>query len=80
MSTEQPHSNTNAADPPLPKMEGQKPQANDPLSFVFWFMIAFPGFLFATSPVNNTAQLIFRLALIVVGVGGLIALKLFRKR
>jgi hypothetical protein len=51
----------------------------DQLSFVFWFMIVFAGFLFATRPAVNTAQILFRVGLMLVGAAGLTALKMRRK-
>lgn len=84
MPTDEPNTpaETNLASPPLPKMQGENPHSpmSEQVSFVFWFMIVFAGFLLASRPANNTAQLIFRIGLLAVGVVGLIALKLMRKR
>jgi hypothetical protein len=43
-------------------------------------VIAFTGYLFATKPTNTTAQLIFRLTLVLGGVVGLLILWLRKKK
>ena len=42
-----------------------------PLNWFCTFAIAFSGYLFVARPQPNTAQLAFRIALLVIGVGGL---------
>lgn len=48
------------------------------LQFLFWFMIIFGGYLF-TKGTPNSNVLIFRMALIIVGIIGTICLFLYKK-
>lgn len=48
------------------------------LQFLFLFMIAFGGYLF-TKGTPNTNVLIFRMALIIVGIIGTVSLFIYKK-
>ena len=50
------------------------------LSWLFMFALGFGGYLFFARPVTTTAQLMFRIALLLVGAGGLLALAIFGSR
>ncbi len=53
-----------------PKKDGRLPG----LRWLCVFMIGFSAFLFATKPALNQAQMIFRIALLLLGIVGLIYL------
>lgn len=61
--------------PQAPKKTGVFPDAR----WYCWFAIGFTGYLFATSPTVTTAQLIFRLALMIGGAVGLLIIWLKKK-
>jgi protein-S-isoprenylcysteine O-methyltransferase Ste14 len=48
--------------------------------FICVFLIGFTGFLFLSRPTTTTAQLAFRLALMLIGIIGLIAIWIVRKK
>jgi hypothetical protein len=62
--------------PQPPKKTSVFPDAQ----WICYFVIAFTGYLFATKPTNTTAQLIFRLTLVLGGVVGLLILWLRKKK
>lgn len=50
------------------------------LSWLFMFALGFAGYLFFARPVTTTAQLMFRIGLLLAGAGGLLSLAIFWPR
>jgi hypothetical protein len=61
--------------PSAPKKESFLPDGQ----FVCYFLIGFPGYLFATRPATNARQTFFRVSLMLMGIAGLFYLR-FRKK
>ena len=59
-----------------PKKPGLFPNAE----LICYFLIAFTGYLFATKPTHTTAQLLFRLAVLVGATVGLVVIWLRKKK
>jgi hypothetical protein len=50
------------------------------IRFACVFAVIFSGYLFVARPATTTASLIFRISLVVVGLGGLLLLLVTKKR
>ena len=50
------------------------------LDWLFTFMIIFSGYLFLSNPAKTTAQLIFRIALCLLGIAGLMVIKIKKRK
>ena len=66
--------------PPPPTLPGKKSSALPDVRWICYFTVGFTGYLFATKPVNTTAQLIFRLALLATAMAGLVVIWWRRKK
>ncbi len=68
----------------LEKEGGQKERNKadnlDSLQFVFGFMVAFSGYLFATKPTTVGAAITFRIAIFLIGVIGLAVVQILKRR
>ena len=54
--------------------------SRDSLRFIFAFLVVFGGALFLVRPNPNLAQTVFRLALVAIGIVGLIVLQMRGRR
>ena len=66
-----------------PPQEPEPPRKTSVFPDAQWFcyfLIGFTGYLFATKPTTTTGQLIFRLALILAGVVGLVIIWARKKK
>lgn len=60
--------------------EPNKSDNLDTLRFVFGFMAAFPGYLFATKPTTVGAAITFRVAIFLIGIIGLVVVQILKRR
>ena len=52
----------------------------DTLQFIFGFMAAFPGYLFATNPTTVGAAIAFRVVILLIGIIGLVVVQILKSR
>jgi hypothetical protein len=72
--------NNNEYSPTLPPLPTKKTSPLSNPQFICFFLIGFTGFLFLSRPTTTAAQLVFRLALMLIGVIGLIVIWMVRRK
>lgn len=63
--------------------DGKAPKSSetlDTLQFVFGFMAAFAGYLFATKPTTVSAAITFRIVIFLVGTIGLVVVQVLKRK
>ncbi len=58
----------------------KKSESLDTLQFVFAFMAAFAGYLFASKPTTVSAAIPFRIVIFLIGVAGWIIVQILKRR
>ena len=69
-------------DPETPEIPAENSESSmrKNIRWLCVFTLMFTGYLFFTKPITTTASLIFRLALVILALGGLLALYISGKR
>ncbi|MEO5984305.1 MAG: hypothetical protein ABIP80_02300 [Ferruginibacter sp.] len=65
---------------PPPQLPPKKPSLFPDARWLCFFLIGFTGYLFFTKPTTTQAQLIFRIALMLAGVVGLVIISMRKKK